>query len=153
MVRFMLCAGAIALSLVLGGCGGGGSSTSDTQTQTGQNTAENGSATQQDADTASQTDSGALIASGQQTANARGCLACHSIDGGQSMGPSWLNLYGASRTLTDGSTVTADEAYLRESIADRSAKIVEGYGNLMPAFSLSDDELAALIAYIQSLKE
>ena len=51
-------------------------------------------------------------------------------------------------------TITVDENYLRESILQPQALIVEGYQPVMPAFEgiLSDDEVTALIEYIKTLK-
>jgi cytochrome c oxidase subunit 2 len=53
--------------------------------------------------------------------------------------------------LDDGSMVVADSSYLAESIRSPSAKKVAGYSIAMPAVPLSDDEVTALIAYIDSL--
>jgi len=63
----------------------------------------------------------------------KACLTCHLSDG-LGRAPSLNGLYGAKVLLADGSTVTADEAYLRESILDPKAKIVAGYQPLMPTF-------------------
>ena len=54
----------------------------------------------------------------------------------------------------DGSTVTADDAYLRESILAPNAKIVAGFQPLMPTFQgqLTEEEILALTAYIKSLQ-
>jgi cytochrome c oxidase subunit 2 len=56
--------------------------------------------------------------------------------------------------LADGSTVTADEAYIRESILQPNAKIVAGYQPLMPTFQgqLTEEQILALIAYTKSLQ-
>ena len=82
-----------------------------------------------------------------------GCLGCHSIDGSTSIGPSWLGIYGTSKTLSDGTSVNVDDDYLHESIVSPSAKLVEGYQALMPAYGeqLSEDEIAALVEYIKGL--
>jgi len=94
----------------------------------------------------------ALIEKGKQLAQANGCLGCHSTDGSKLVGPTWNGLYGSERELQDGSKVTADEAYLKESIVDPGAKVVKGYSPVMPSFSqLSDEDLQALIEYIKSL--
>ena len=94
-----------------------------------------------------------LIEKGKQLAQTNGCLGCHSIDGSPRTGPTWKGLFGSERELEDGSTVTADEAYLKESIVDPSAKIVKGFPPVMPPYSqLSDEDLQALIEYIKSLK-
>ena len=91
---------------------------------------------------------------GQKTAELY-CKACHSIDGTEGIGPSWKGLFGRQVELADGTTVTADEAYIRESILDPSAKIVKGFQNIMPPTfkdTLSDQQISDLIAYIETLK-
>lgn len=94
--------------------------------------------------------------SAEELVPALGCLGCHSTDGAGKSGPTWKGLYGSSKTLEDGSTVTADEAYLRESILSPNAKIVRGYpSGAMPADyqgRISPEELEALIAYIKNLR-
>ena len=80
------------------------------------------------------------------------CAACHSIDGSAATGPTWKGLYGHDVTLEDGSTVTADDAYIHESIVDPMAKIVQGFPPAMPPFTLSDDEINAIIAYMKTLE-
>jgi cytochrome c oxidase subunit 2 len=94
----------------------------------------------------------ALQATGQSIAQSRGCTACHSVDGSSGVGPSWKGLYGKQETLADGSTVLADEAYLKRSIRDPAAQVVKGYPPIMPKTEVSDEELAALLAYIESMK-
>lgn len=89
---------------------------------------------------------------GKQLYTQRGCNSCHSLDGSQAVGPSFEGLYGTEdHEMTDGSTVTVDENYLRESILKPDAAIVQGYDNLMPASysGLSERELSGLIAFIQ----
>lgn len=82
------------------------------------------------------------------------CSACHSLDGSKMNGPTWKGLYLSSREMVDGSKLTADEDYLRESITKPDAKIVKGYQNVMPSFGyLSDAQINGLIEYIKSLKE
>lgn len=99
-------------------------------------------------------DDAALIEQGRQLYTSKGCIGCHSVDGSQGVGPSWQGLFGHEVTLADGSTVVADEAYLRESILNPGAKVVEGFQNIMPSFEgqLTDAELNALIAFIRSLQ-
>lgn len=98
---------------------------------------------------------GELAQRGQQVAQQNGCTGCHSIDGSQAIGPTWQGLYGEETALADGSTVTADDAYITESIRNPSAKVVEGFPNgVMPAFGpdqVSDDDIQAIIAYMQTL--
>jgi len=63
-------------------------------------------------------------------------------------------LYGSKVSLADGSTVLADDAYIRESILQPNATIVAGYQPLMPTFQgqLTEEQILALIAYIKSLQ-
>ena len=81
---------------------------------------------------------------------AAGCQACHAQE---QMAPSLLGLAGSTVTLQDGKTVTADDAYLRESIVDPNAKVVAGYPPRMPSYrdQLSDAQIDQIIAYIKSL--
>ncbi|WP_375739072.1 c-type cytochrome [Pseudomonas boanensis] len=87
---------------------------------------------------------------GQQLAEKHGCLACHSVDGATGVGPSWYGLYGRTETLADGKQVKVDEAYLKQSVIEPAAMIVKGFAPVMPAYTLNDEELNALIAYIRS---
>jgi len=89
---------------------------------------------------------------GAELAKARGCTACHSLDGSTIVGPTWKGLYGSRVELADGTTVTADDAYLRESIINPNAKIVKGFQPIMPPLPLTEQELSDLIEYIKSIK-
>ncbi|MCC6484379.1 MAG: cytochrome c [Armatimonadetes bacterium] len=92
---------------------------------------------------------------GQQLYTDKGCSACHSVDGSRRIGPSWKGLYGHTVTvLANGKpeTVTADDAYIKESILQPGAQVVQGFPNVMPAQQLSDAEITALIDYIKTLK-
>jgi len=83
-----------------------------------------------------------------------GCLACHSTDGTERAGPTWLGLYGLEETLSDGTVVTVDEAYLIKSILEPQLQIVENYENIvMPPTgeSMSDQQIQDLIEFIKSL--
>jgi cytochrome c oxidase subunit 2 len=77
------------------------------------------------------------------------CITCH----GTGKGPPLVGVYGKSVKLSDGSTVVADDAYLRESVLYPSAKIVAGYQPIMPTFKgqVTEEQLLQLIAYIKSL--
>lgn len=92
---------------------------------------------------------------GRQYAQKAGCLGCHSIDGPIAIGPSFQGLFGSQRVFEDGSTATADKAYIRNSILNPSAQIVQGFENVMPSDygeRLSEQEIAAIVEYIQTLK-
>lgn len=84
---------------------------------------------------------------------ANGCNACHSVDGAAGTGPTWQGLYGSQRAFTNASSVVADENYIRESIYEPAAKLVEGYPNQMQSYQglIDDRQLFALISYMKSL--
>ena len=90
---------------------------------------------------------------GRLLAEAQGCLGCHSVDGSASVGPTWKGLYGKTETLASGNQVVVDEDYLKESIVDPNATIVEGYSPIMPSYSFSTEEMDAMIAYTKGLSE
>jgi cytochrome c oxidase subunit 2 len=84
--------------------------------------------------------------------HAQQCSVCHSLNGSKIVGPSWLGLYGREGTLADGTPYKADHNYIKESILYPQAKIVLSYDpNAMPPFQLSDDEVDAVIKFIQTL--
>lgn len=95
-------------------------------------------------------------AQGEQLAKDNGCMACHATDGKRVVGPGWGGLAGAPVELADGSKVTADDAYLRESILQPGAKTVAGYpAGVMPAYGslLKDDQVNAIVAYLHTLEK
>ncbi len=91
---------------------------------------------------------------GAELFTSKTCNACHSVDGTRLVGPSLKGVFGKQEPITGGPAVAVDENYIRESIMDPNAKIVEGYPPAMPSFKgqLTDDQISALIAYIKSLK-
>ena len=90
---------------------------------------------------------------GKALAAQNGCGGCHSIDGTKLTGPTWRGLYNSQVKLSDGSTVTADEAYLTRSIMDPNAQTVLGFpSGIMPKFSLTDAQVKAIVSYIETLK-
>ena len=89
-------------------------------------------------------------ARGRALAQAKGCTACHTVDGNAGVGPTWKGLFGKTETLDDGRTARVDEPFLREAIRDPAASGVKGFPRIMPKVELSSDELDALVAYIKS---
>ncbi len=90
-------------------------------------------------------------AAGQRHFQDLGCESCHQPTG-QGRAPSLVGIYGQTEQLEGGATVTVDDAYLRESILNPRAKVVEGYRPIMPAYQgqISEETLLQLIAYIKS---
>lgn len=93
-----------------------------------------------------------MEAAGQKTFQQSGCGTCHLADG-TGPGPTLLGVYGQPVHLNNGQTVTADDAYIRESIVLPRAKIVQGYAPIMPSFQgqLTEEQMNNLIAYIRLL--
>ncbi len=85
----------------------------------------------------------------------RGCAQCHSIDGTAGTGPSLKGIFGATHTMADGSSVTVDDNYIRESILDPAAKIRSGFRPVMATYKglVSDEDITALIEFIKSTSE
>jgi cytochrome c oxidase subunit 2 len=95
-------------------------------------------------------------AQGEKLVRLKGCMACHSTDGSRLVGPSFKGIYGKDETvITNGKerTVTVDEDYIVRSIRQPDADKVKGFENMvMTQIQLSDDEIAAIVDYIKSLK-
>ncbi|MDF1544283.1 MAG: cytochrome c oxidase subunit II [bacterium] len=84
----------------------------------------------------------------------KACVTCHSIDGSKNTGPTFKGTFGSQEKLKDGSSVIVDENYIRESLLNPKAKVVEGYEPVMPTYQgiLKDRQVDALIEYIKTLK-
>ncbi len=84
------------------------------------------------------------------------CATCHTVDPDvpASTGPPLYNLYGREVSLQNGSTVTANEAYIRESILQAGAELTAGYMPVMPSYDgrLREEAVSQLVSYIKSLK-
>ncbi len=81
-----------------------------------------------------------------------GCSGCHE-PGGTVRAPRLEGLFGSPVPLSDGSVVIADNRYIRDSILDPKAQVAAGYDPVMPTFAgqVNEDDLAKLVAYIQSI--
>ena len=95
---------------------------------------------------------GSLASTGEKLFGDLACNTCHRPDS-RGRGPVLDNLFGHPVQLHDGTTVTADENYLRESILQPAAKITAGFQPVMPAFQglVTEEQLLALIEYVKSL--
>jgi cytochrome c oxidase subunit 2 len=82
-----------------------------------------------------------------------GCNSCHGVNPGV-RAPPLAGIFGKAQGLSDGKSILVDENYLRESILNPLAKIVQGYDPIMPSFAgvVSEEDVLDLIAYIKSLK-
>jgi len=96
---------------------------------------------------------GTMVQQGERLFQQMGCSTCHLLDQ-QGRCPIMRGVYGSHVQLTDGKTVLADDAYIRESILNPNAKIVAGFHpDVMPSFQgqISEEGLLQLIVYIKSL--
>ena len=95
------------------------------------------------------------VAMGEALVKEYACTACHAVDATKLVGPGWGGLYASQVLLADGSEVTADDAYLAESIRSPDAKIVEGSApGTMPAYETmrKEGQVDAIVAYIRALQ-
>jgi cytochrome c oxidase subunit II len=83
---------------------------------------------------------------------AKDCMTCHTLDGSEGIGPTLKGIYGRKTRLKDGSTITADEKYLRDAIQKPSDTIVDGFEDVMPKPELTDDDVNAIVEYLKTLK-
>ena len=90
---------------------------------------------------------------GRQMFESLGCASCHGANGEGGRGPALLGLFGSNVVLNNNQTVRADEGYVRESILNPQAKIVSGFGPIMPSFQgqVNEEQLLQLVAFVKSL--
>jgi cytochrome c oxidase subunit II len=95
---------------------------------------------------------GTMVEEGKKLFEDLACIRCHKFDGSGRC-PALRGLFGQTVLLTGGATVEADEAYIRESILDPAAKVVDGYQPFMPVFKglVTEEQVIDLIAYIKTL--
>jgi cytochrome c oxidase subunit 2 len=95
---------------------------------------------------------GTLAQAGEKLFTDLACVTCHGAGAGQ-RGPVLNGLFGSTVQLASGGTLTADVAYIRESILSPQAKLVAGFPPIMPTFQgqVSEEQLLALTEYIRSL--
>lgn len=95
---------------------------------------------------------GSFAATGQKMFQELGCANCHRFDT-QGRGPNLVGVYGKPVLLTSGTSVIADDAYIRQHILNPGAQVVAGFKPIMPSFQgiVTEDQMLSLIAYIKSL--
>ncbi|MBA3843897.1 MAG: cytochrome c [Actinobacteria bacterium] len=101
----------------------------------------------------------ALLTRGKALYQSDGCSGCHSLTGAPGAGPTFKGLAGSPSQLTNGQTVSADDAYLEHSITDPDAQIVKGYHAGIMSAAIANAHLAtnpadvrALVAFIKTQK-
>jgi cytochrome c oxidase subunit 2 len=93
-----------------------------------------------------------LASAGAKLFQQHACNSCHRPDS-LARGPNLQGLFGRRVHLADGRTLIADESYIRESILNPTARVVEGFQSIMPTYQglISEEGVLQLIAYIKSL--
>ncbi len=89
---------------------------------------------------------------GHALADAKGCVACHSVDGSTGVGPSFKGLWGQTSQLADGTTRMVDAGFVKAMIQHPDATPIKGFDPVMPVVPMSDDEIDQLTTYIQELQ-
>jgi len=94
---------------------------------------------------------GSMAQKGEALFQQMGCVNCHLSDGAGRC-PNLVGIWGKQQHTNVG-LVVADAGYVRESILNPSAKIVEGYQNIMPTFQgiVSEEGVQQLIEYVKSI--
>src|SRR5919112_1812751 len=76
---------------------------------------------------------GSMASQGEKLFQKYACNTCHTNDA-TGRGPVLIGVYGSNATLSDNTIVKVDDNYIRESILNPQAKIVRGFGPIMPTF-------------------
>lgn len=99
---------------------------------------------------------GTPVENGQRIWKTR-CSSCHTVDGGKNTGPTWLNLWATTNhEMSDGTIVTVNHDYVRESILTPQKHIVKGFeGQNMTSFAgiLKDSDIDNVIEYMKTLSK
>ncbi len=99
-----------------------------------------------------------LAQKGKQLYTQRACFTCHSIKPAgveQKTGPTWHNIWGASRVFDDGTKAVANENYIKNSIYKPNSQVVKGYSSgAMPSYEgqLSSEQITHIIEFMKTLK-
>ena len=92
---------------------------------------------------------------GSQVFIAKGCGACHTIDGlSGAIGAIGPELSGLASRATARNPGLSAEAYIRESVETPGAFVLDGYSNLMPSLrgSFTDGEFESLVSFLLTLE-
>jgi cytochrome c oxidase subunit 2 len=89
---------------------------------------------------------------GKKWYNEKLCITCHSLDGTKLVGPTFLGIYGREVKFTDGTTAVSDDAYIKDSILNPMAHVVEGYPPAMPGGLLNEEQIVDVIEFLKTVK-
>lgn len=101
---------------------------------------------------ASSTSGSSLAENGERLFASLGCNACHSGEA-SARGPNLAGLYGKRVQLANGSSITVNDAFLRNAILNPAVNVAAGYAPIMPTYQgqISEDGLIDLVEYIKNL--
>jgi cytochrome c oxidase subunit 2 len=94
-----------------------------------------------------------LAQNGERLFASMGCNSCHNGTAA-ARGPNLAGVYGSKLTLTDGSQVLVNDAYIRDAILSPSQHVPVGFAPIMPTYQgqISEDGLIDLVEYIKNLQ-
>jgi cytochrome c oxidase subunit II len=94
-----------------------------------------------------------LAQNGERLFASMGCNSCHSGNA-TARGPNLAGVYGSRLTLTDGSQVLVNDAYIRDAILNPSQHVTAGFAPIMPTYQgqISEDGLIDLVEYIKNMQ-
>jgi cytochrome c oxidase subunit 2 len=94
-----------------------------------------------------------LAQNGERLFASMGCNSCHSGNAA-ARGPNLAGVFGSKLSLTDGSQVLVNDAYLRDAILNPSQHVTAGFAPIMPTYQgqISEDGLIDLVEYIKNLQ-
>jgi cytochrome c oxidase subunit 2 len=90
---------------------------------------------------------------GLKLLDAKGCLACHSVDGKAGVGPTFKGAWGARITLANGTIRTLDAAMFQQKVLHPDTITVKDFPPVMPVIPLTDDEITKIEAYLEGLQK
>lgn len=102
--------------------------------------------------TAGSTSGSSLAQNGERLFASLGCNSCHS-GAADAHGPNLAQIYGGKLQMANGSFVTVDDAFLRDTILNPTMHQVAGYAPIMPTYQgqISEEGLIDLVEYIKNL--
>lgn len=91
---------------------------------------------------------------GQRLYRSLRCVGCHSVSENAAIGPSFKGLAGSKVKLNNGTTITADDAYLINSVIAPDDQIVDGFhagvmSQTIRPGSISRAQAKTLVAFIK----
>ena len=95
-----------------------------------------------------------MLEAGERQFQQLGCTTCHKTST-SGRGPSLIGAFGKMEKMDSGEEILVDEDYVRESILNPQARVVNGFKPVMPTYQgqISEGTLLQLLTYIKSLSE